>query len=33
MDLKLRDYKEEVLKIIDNLKPRKLPNTDGYWIR
>ena len=29
MDLKLRDYQEEVLEIIDNLKPRKLFNTNG----
>lgn len=29
MDLKLRDYQEEVLKIIDNLKPRKLLNSNG----
>lgn len=30
MDLKLRDYQEKVLQIIDNLKPRKLFNTNGY---
>ncbi len=29
MDLKLRDYQEEVVKIIDNIKPRKLFNTNG----
>ena len=33
MDLKLRDYQEEVLEIIENLKPRKLFNTNGNRIR